>query len=228
MDWNGNFRVPFVPRVPDPSSFSFLYSYNCDHYPAGLEMKQQSMQATQHAMLPELIDSKSNVNSNYGQDPKKRRLSTDQLDSLENSFQEEIKLDPDRKMKLAKELGLQPRQIAVWFQNRRARWKGKQLERLYDSLKQEFDNLTGEKQKLQQEVFSLRAMLKDQVAKKQVSTAYTEISGDETVESTSIPSSEKSRGNINQIPECSYALNVDDYNPVMMSAAYWADMPSCS
>lgn len=120
----------------------------------GLEMKQQSMQATQHAMLPALMDNKINVNSNYGQDPKKKRLSTDQLDSLENSFQEEIKLDPDRKMKLAKELGLQPRQIAVWFQNRRARWKGKQLERLYDSLKQEFDNVTREKQKLQQEVIN--------------------------------------------------------------------------
>lgn len=87
-----------------------------------------------------------------GGDPKKKRLSTEQLESLENSFQEEIKLDPDRKMKLAKELGLQPRQIAVWFQNRRARWKGKQLERLYDALKQEFDAVSRDKHKLQQEV----------------------------------------------------------------------------
>ncbi|KZV14284.1 homeobox-leucine zipper protein ATHB-51 [Dorcoceras hygrometricum] len=218
MDWKGNFRVPFVPRVPDPSPFSFLYSYNYDHYPAGLEMKQQS--------VPGLMDNKScNV---IGQDPKKKRLSTDQLDLLENSFQEEIKLDPDRKMKLAKDLGLQPRQIAVWFQNRRARWKAKQLELLYDSLKQEFDNVSREKHNLQQEVFSLRATLKDQAAKKQVSKAYTEVSGEETVESTSLPSCDKSGGNGNQIPECSYALNVDDFNPVMMGAAYWADMPSCS
>ncbi|XP_073034599.1 homeobox-leucine zipper protein ATHB-22-like [Primulina eburnea] len=229
MNWNGNFQVPFVPRVPDPSSLSFLYSYNYNHYPAGLEMKQQSMQATQHAMLPALMDNKScNGNSNYGQDPKKKRLNKDQLDSLENSFQEEIKLDPDRKMKLANDLGLQPRQIAVWFQNRTARWKVKQLERLYDSLKQEFDHVSREKHKLQQEVFSLRAILKDQVVKNQVSTAFTEVSGDETVESTSIPGSDKPPGHINQIPECSYAINMDDYNPVMMGAAYWADMPSCS
>lgn len=87
-----------------------------------------------------------------GGDPKKKRLSTEQLESLENSFQEEIKLEPDRKMKLAKELGLQPRQIAVWFQNRRARWKGKQLERLYDALKQQFDAVSRDKHKLQQEV----------------------------------------------------------------------------
>ncbi|KAL0291320.1 UNVERIFIED_CONTAM: putative homeobox-leucine zipper protein ATHB-51 [Sesamum calycinum] len=116
-------------------------------------MKQPAMQtSTQHTMLPTFLE-KSNSSMNiYGQDPKKKRLSSEQLESLENSFQEEIKLDPDRKMKLARELGLQPRQIAVWFQNRRARWKGKQLERLYDALKQEFDVVSREKHKLQQEV----------------------------------------------------------------------------
>lgn len=86
---------------------------------------------------------------------KKKRLTNEQLLSLERSFQEEIKLDPDRKMKLSRELGLQPRQIAVWFQNRRARWKAKQLERLYDSLKQEFDVICREKMKLQEEVIAI-------------------------------------------------------------------------
>lgn len=87
-------------------------------------------------------------------DAKKKRLSNEQLELLENSFQDEIKLDPERKIKLAKELGLQPRQIAVWFQNRRARWKGKQLERLYDALKQEYDAVSRDKLKLQQEASS--------------------------------------------------------------------------
>lgn len=83
---------------------------------------------------------------------KKKRLTSDQLESLERSFQEEIKLDPDRKVKLSRDLGLQPRQIAVWFQNRRARWKAKQLQRLYDALKQDYDLVSREKQKLQDEV----------------------------------------------------------------------------
>uniref|UniRef100_A0AB38ZLP0 Homeobox-leucine zipper protein n=1 Tax=Hygrophila difformis TaxID=1279181 RepID=A0AB38ZLP0_9LAMI len=181
--------------------------------------------------------SNNNTSSNslYGsQVPKKKRLSTEQLESLENNFQKEIKLDPDTKIKLAKELGLQPRQIAVWYQNRRARWKGKQLERLYDLLKQEYDNVSRDNQKLQQEVVALRAMLKDQVPKNQGLTDYTEVSGEETAESTWIPNLDKSGGaaalqHHHQIAECSnYVYNVVDADfvkPGMVAAYNWTDLP---
>ncbi len=114
----------------------------------GMEVKHPALMVdSAHGMVPAMDK------NNYGScQEKKKRLTTDQLDSLEQNFQEEIKLDPDRKMKLSKELGLQPRQIAVWFQNRRARWKTKQLEHLYDVLKQEYDVVYREKQKLQEEV----------------------------------------------------------------------------
>jgi homeobox-leucine zipper protein len=72
---------------------------------------------------------------------KKRRLTTEQVHLLEKSFETENKLEPERKTQLAKKLGLQPRQVAVWFQNRRARWKTKQLERDYDLLKSTYDQL---------------------------------------------------------------------------------------
>ncbi|GAA0152508.1 homeodomain transcription factor [Lithospermum erythrorhizon] len=171
MDWNGHqLTRPFVP--PQESSFNFLHHYNHDQFP-GMEMK--------HEMQPPHLAIPSSITD------KKKRLSTDQLDSLENSFQEEIKLDPERKMKLAKELGLQPRQIAVWFQNRRARWKAKQLEHLYNALKQEFDVVCREKNKLQEEVVALREILKGGMEKKQNSAGNTEISGgEETVESIAL------------------------------------------
>lgn len=72
---------------------------------------------------------------------KKRRLTTDQMRMLERSFEEENKLEPERKSELAKKLGLQPRQVAVWFQNRRARWKNKQVEHDLDRLKASYDAL---------------------------------------------------------------------------------------
>ncbi|KAJ7549525.1 hypothetical protein O6H91_07G057600 [Diphasiastrum complanatum] len=72
---------------------------------------------------------------------KKRRLTIEQVRSLELSFETDNRLEPERKVLLATELGLQPRQVAVWFQNRRARWKTKQLEKDYNALKYSFDSL---------------------------------------------------------------------------------------
>ncbi|GER42820.1 homeobox-leucine zipper protein family [Striga asiatica] len=82
---------------------------------------------------------------------KKRRLSVDQVKALEKNFEVENKLEPERKVRLAQELGLQPRQVAVWFQNRRARWKTKQLERDYGLLKANYDGLKLNFEKLQRD-----------------------------------------------------------------------------
>jgi homeobox-leucine zipper protein len=88
---------------------------------------------------------------------KKRRLTADQVQFLERSFEIENKLEPERKIQLAKDLGLQPRQVAVWFQNRRARWKTKQLERDYDILKSRYENLRVDYDSLLKEKDKLRA-----------------------------------------------------------------------
>ncbi|XP_047974117.1 homeobox-leucine zipper protein ATHB-6-like [Salvia hispanica] len=97
---------------------------------------------------------------------KKRRLSVDQVKALEKNFEVENKLEPERKVKLAQELGLQPRQVAVWFQNRRARWKTKQLERdygglkaSYDSLKLNFERIQHDNESLLKEIRELKSKL---------------------------------------------------------------------
>lgn len=88
-----------------------------------------------------------------------KRFSDEQIKSLETMFEAETRLEPRKKLQLARELGLQPRQVAIWFQNRRARFKTKQLEKDYgtlkasfDSLKDDYDNLLQENDKLKEEV----------------------------------------------------------------------------
>lgn len=92
----------------------------------------------------------------YHQTEKKRRLLPKQVEFLEKSFEVENKLEPERKVQLAKEIGLQPRQVAIWFQNRRARYKTKQLEKDYDVLKASFDKLKNQYDCLFKENESLR------------------------------------------------------------------------
>eukprot|EP00262_Sarcandra_glabra_P006203 TRINITY_DN1832_c0_g1_i1.p1 TRINITY_DN1832_c0_g1~~TRINITY_DN1832_c0_g1_i1.p1 ORF type:complete len:326 (-),score=63.10 TRINITY_DN1832_c0_g1_i1:281-1258(-) len=92
---------------------------------------------------------------------KKRRLSVDQVKALEKNFEVENKLEPERKGKLAQELGLQPRQVAVWFQNRRARWKTKQLERDYGVLKANYEALKINCDALRRENEALLAEIKE-------------------------------------------------------------------
>ncbi|KAM7508041.1 hypothetical protein LguiA_018494 [Lonicera macranthoides] len=84
-------------------------------------------------------DDMSDDGSQLGE--KKRRLNLEQVKALERSFELGNKLEPERKVQLARALGLQPRQVAIWFQNRRARWKTKQLERDYEILKRQFESL---------------------------------------------------------------------------------------
>lgn len=107
----------------------------------------------------ESLDMEANEQEHLQHVEKKRRLTVEQVKSLELSFEIENKLEPERKKQLAHELGLQPRQVAVWFQNRRARWKTKQLERDYDALKANYDALLSENKRLKAEVTSLTAKL---------------------------------------------------------------------
>ncbi|XP_062216658.1 homeobox-leucine zipper protein HOX13-like [Phragmites australis] len=99
---------------------------------------------------------------------KKRRLALEQVRALERSFETDNKLDPDRKARIARDIGLQPRQVAVWFQNRRARWKTKQLERdfatlraRHDTLRADCDALRRDKDELAAEIRELRQKLSE-------------------------------------------------------------------
>uniref|UniRef100_A0A0E0M3Q2 Homeobox-leucine zipper protein n=1 Tax=Oryza punctata TaxID=4537 RepID=A0A0E0M3Q2_ORYPU len=86
---------------------------------------------------------------------RKKRFSEEQIKSLESMFATQTKLEPRQKLQLARELGLQPRQVAIWFQNKRARWKSKQLEREYSALRDDYDALLCSYESLKKEKLAL-------------------------------------------------------------------------
>ncbi|KAL1208651.1 Homeobox-leucine zipper protein ATHB-53 [Cardamine amara subsp. amara] len=92
---------------------------------------------------------------------RKRKLTDEQVNMLEYSFGNEHKLESGRKEKIAGELGLDPRQVAVWFQNRRARWKNKKLEEEYAKLKSHHDAVVIGQCQLESQVLKLTEQLNE-------------------------------------------------------------------
>ncbi|XP_066318917.1 homeobox-leucine zipper protein HOX6-like [Miscanthus floridulus] len=92
-------------------------------------------------------------------DKNKKRFSEEQIKSLESMFATQTKLEPRQKLQLARELDLQPRQVAIWFQNKRARWKSKQLEREYSALRDDYDTLLCSYESLKKEKHALLKQL---------------------------------------------------------------------
>ncbi|KAL9270785.1 Homeobox-leucine zipper protein ATHB-12-like protein [Drosera capensis] len=91
----------------------------------------------------------------------KRRFSNEQVRSLETIFESETKLDPRKKVQVARDLGLQPRQVAIWFQNKRARWKSKEIEKNYTTLQTSYDCLKAEFDATKKEKDSLLLQLQE-------------------------------------------------------------------
>ncbi|KAK4355383.1 hypothetical protein RND71_024354 [Anisodus tanguticus] len=89
----------------------------------------------------------------------KKRLNQEQVKILEASFDSTKKLELEKKLQLAKELGVPPRQISIWYQNRRARWKNQNLENDYNALQIKLENALSEKMQLEKETETLRGEL---------------------------------------------------------------------
>ncbi|CAM6051896.1 unnamed protein product [Sphagnum compactum] len=132
----------------------------------GLKREREPMQQNMLFDLQELRDRPCEISSRAagsddedgGTTRKKLRLSKEQSALLEESFKEHSTLNPKQKNTLAKQLNLRPRQVEVWFQNRRARTKLKQTEVDCERLKRCCDCLALENRRLQKELLELRAI----------------------------------------------------------------------
>ncbi|KAG6526070.1 homeobox-leucine zipper protein HOX19-like [Zingiber officinale] len=89
---------------------------------------------------------------------KKLRLTKEQSAMLEDRFKEQSTLNPKQKHALSKQLNLRPRQVEVWFQNRRARTKLKQTEVDCEFLKRCCESLTDENRRLHRELQELKSL----------------------------------------------------------------------
>ncbi|XP_030481421.2 homeobox-leucine zipper protein ATHB-52 [Cannabis sativa] len=85
-----------------------------------------------------------------------RRLTQAQVRLLETSFTNDHKLQSERKLHLASKLGLSPRQVAIWYQNRRARHKTQTVEFDYRSIQLKLEDVLVEKRRLEREVGMLK------------------------------------------------------------------------
>ncbi|KAL1537915.1 homeobox-leucine zipper protein ATHB-52-like [Salvia divinorum] len=90
----------------------------------------------------------------------KKRLNQDQVRLLEANFDAAKKLEPERKFQLARDLGVPPRQIAIWYQNKRARWKTQSLELDHGVSQVRLEAALAEKRELEKEVDMLRSELR--------------------------------------------------------------------
>lgn len=104
------------------------------------------------------VSSRGSDDDEEGSPRKKLRLTKEQSAILEDSFKQNSTLNPNQKKALARKLKLRPRQVEVWFQNRRARTKLKQTEMDCELLKKCCDNLTDENKRLHRELQELRAL----------------------------------------------------------------------
>ncbi|KAL0404637.1 UNVERIFIED_CONTAM: Homeobox-leucine zipper protein HOX17 [Sesamum radiatum] len=103
-------------------------------------------------------DDSSNCSKDFSR--KKLRLTRDQITLLEDSFRQHTTLNTAQKQTLAEKLNLKPRQVEVWFQNRRARTKLKQTEVDREFLKKNCERLSEENRRLKKELTELRSLLK--------------------------------------------------------------------
>ncbi|XP_022717453.1 homeobox-leucine zipper protein HDG5-like isoform X2 [Durio zibethinus] len=136
-------NVPLPPMVPKEENGLFLRGKE------GMDSGSGSEQAEEKS---------GNEQESTEQPPKKKRYhrhTARQIQEMEAVFKENPHPDDKQRMKLSQELGLKPRQVKFWFQNRRTQIKAQQdrsdnviLRAENESLKNEFYRLQAELSKL--------------------------------------------------------------------------------
>ncbi|KAL6012820.1 hypothetical protein ACLOJK_003309 [Asimina triloba] len=159
IDVNKAYDADRSAEVRQSSSHSTVSSFSnaANHDQLAVRVKRERDSGSEDAEL-ERVSSRASDEDEEGSARKKLRLTKEQSALLEDSFKEHSTLNPKQKQALAKQLNLRPRQVEVWFQNRRARTKLKQTEVDCEFLKRCCETLTDENRRLQKELHELKTL----------------------------------------------------------------------
>ncbi|XP_019158841.1 PREDICTED: homeobox-leucine zipper protein HOX19-like [Ipomoea nil] len=151
-----------LPKEPKKTSgfgvsldLSFPLSHSNDQ--SGVDIIESSKSYEVEGMESQISYS---TKSHTGLMRKKLRLNKEQSALLEECFKHQTTLTMGRKHELATKLNLRPRQVEVWFQNRRARTKLKQTEVDCNLMKKYCESLNYENYRLRRELHELRSSFK--------------------------------------------------------------------
>mmetsp|Transcript_14539 Transcript_14539/g.24798 ORF Transcript_14539/g.24798 Transcript_14539/m.24798 type:complete len:401 (+) Transcript_14539:23-1225(+) len=131
-----------------------------DGSPDGSPVSRPAVEGSKRSLSQSEYQSPSNswidkADEEDGPAAKKRRLRPHQVAQLEESFAQNPKLNQHRRSELASALDLSPRQIEVWFQNKRAKLKVQNVHEKYDELNQLYQDQIRANQDLQKKVAAL-------------------------------------------------------------------------
>ncbi|KAJ9670398.1 hypothetical protein PVL29_026748 [Vitis rotundifolia] len=153
MDMNKVCEEAAADLYRQPSPHSTVSSFS------NASVKRERDLGSEEVEIERLSSRVSDEDEDGSNGRKKLRLTKEQSALLEESFKQHSTLNPQKqKQALAKQLNLRPRQVEVWFQNRRARTKLKQTEVDCEFLKKCCESLTDENRRLQKELQELKAL----------------------------------------------------------------------
>ncbi|XP_071694159.1 homeobox-leucine zipper protein HOX6-like [Rutidosis leptorrhynchoides] len=145
----------------------------------------------------------------------RKRFTDEQISFLEYMYETQSRPELRMKHQLANKLGLHPRQVAIWFQNKRARSKSRQVEHEYNILKTNYETLalkTESLKKENQDLVKQLEMLRNEAERRQESVTLNS-SGEES-DDRGTNSSTKSDANV-MFENFSQEDNVPFYDSVV-------------
>ncbi|KAI5325105.1 PREDICTED: homeobox-leucine zipper [Prunus dulcis] len=145
--------IDLYRQASSPHSHSAVSSFS-----SGRVVKRERDLSSEEVEVEKVSSRVSDEDEDGSNARKKLRLTKEQSALLEESFKQHSTLNPKQKQALARQLNLRPRQVEVWFQNRRARTKLKQTEVDCEFLKKCCETLTDENRRLQKELQELKAL----------------------------------------------------------------------